>query len=179
MKKIKNVISLLLTTMLFLILVQCKSVQVMDSSKRYLADSGELTRQELEGPAKRFSDSIAEHFSKKNLPNGIFVALLPTKNDTSEEIPIKVFDSFFVDGLRKKGIYTVRTEDRSTALKEIEFNMSGLAESSLSVGKMKSPNYFIKVDISESAFRQGKGRILEQTFNAELRNVETQNSRME
>lgn len=159
---------------LLLIFSACKSVQTLDPNKEVLADTGELTRGELEKAALKFSTSIAEHFLSNKQPEGIFVALLPTKNDTSEEIPLRVFDNALVDQLLKKNIYTVRTEDRKTAMSEIAFSQSGATAQTLSIGKMTSPNFFIKVDISENAFRKGTGRIIEQTINAELRSVQSQ-----
>ena len=52
--------------------------------------------------------------------------------------------------------------------------MTGLTDGTLSAGKMKSPNYFIKIDISESMFSNQGKKIIEQIINIELRNVETQ-----
>ncbi|HKK65851.1 MAG TPA: hypothetical protein VJ967_08345, partial [Clostridia bacterium] len=70
--------------------------------------------------------------------------------------------------------FTVRPEDRDTAIEEMKFNISGLAEESLSLGEMKSPNYFIKTVISESFYRRDSHRIMEHTIRVELRSVETQ-----
>jgi PBP1b-binding outer membrane lipoprotein LpoB len=158
-----------------LIFFSCaSSPKRLDVEKDILADTGELTPIELERTAKRLGDSIAQYFKNNPNPDGIFVALLPTKNNTSEQISVDVFDNVLVQQLLKNGIYTVRTEDRSTALKEIEFSMSGLAEKPLSIGKMKSPNYFIKTDIDENMFRSKGDKIVEQVINIELREVTTQ-----
>jgi len=158
-----------------LIFFSCaSSPKRLDVEKDILADTGELTPIELERTAKRLGDSIAKYFKNNPNPDGIFVALLPTKNNTSEQISVDVFDNVLVQQLLKNGIYTVRTEDRSTALKEIEFSMSGLAEKPLSIGKMKSPNYFIKTDIDENMFRSKGDKIVEQVINIELREVTTQ-----
>ncbi len=139
-----------------------------------VADSGELTPYELEKSAKNLAKLIAGHFKKHPNKDGVFVALLPTKNNTSEVIPVKVFDNTLVTELRKKGIYTVRTESRKQSLKEIEFSMSGMTENELSIGKMKSPNYFIKTDIDENIYSYKGDKIVEQVINIELREVTTQ-----
>lgn len=160
---------------LSLIIVSCaSSPKRMDLEKDVLADTGELTPVELERTAKKLGDSIANYFKINPNPDGIFVALLPTKNNTSEQISVDVFDNVLVNQLLKNGIYTVRTEDRSTALKEIEFSMTGLVDKPLSIGKMKSPNYFIKTDIDENMFRSKGDKIVEQVINIELREVTTQ-----
>ena len=146
----------------------------LDTEKDILSDTGELTRLELEKAALRLAEGIAEHFKKKPHPDGIFVALLPTKNETSEIIAVDVFDNTMVSKLLESGIYTVRTEDRSTALSEIEFGMTGMVSNPLSVGKMKSPNFYIKTDILEFSYMSKGKKIMEQTINTELREVETQ-----
>jgi len=168
----KKIFFILFTILIFF---SCaSSPKRLDVEKDILADTGELTPIELERTAKRLGDSIAQYFKNNPNPDGIFVALLPTKNNTSEQISVDVFDNVLVQQLLKNGIYTVRTEDRSTALKEIEFSMSGLAEKPLSIGKMKSPNYFIKTDIDENMFRSKGDKIVEQVINIELREVTTQ-----
>jgi len=140
------------------------------------ADTGVLTRSEMESAAQEISTEIGITF--RNRGNGsiinVFVALLPTKNDTSEMIDTDIFDYALVDELRSEGIFTVRPEDRDTAIEEMKFNISGLAEESLSLGEMKSPNYFIKTVISESFYRRDSHRIMEHTIRVELRSVETQ-----
>lgn len=146
----------------------------IDTQKDLLADTGELTRQELEKAAIKHAAGISEYFEKNPQKEGIFVALLPTKNETSEIIAIEVFDHIMVNQLLEKGIYTVRTEDRSTALSEIEFGQTGMVSNPLSVGKMKSPNYYIKTDILEFTFTSRGKKIVEQSINTELRQVETQ-----
>lgn len=148
--------------------------QRVDASEDLVADTGELTRWELEKTAVAAAAEIAAYYGKNPNPDGIFVALLPTKNATSEIIATDFFDNTLVDELRKKGIFTVRTEDRSAALSEIEFSMTGMTDKPLSVGKMKSPNYFIKTDINENIFTSGGKKIVEQVINTELRHIETQ-----
>ena len=140
------------------------------------ADTGVLTRSEMESAAAEMSVKIGSDFRDrgKGTIENVFVALLPTKNDTSEMIDTEIFDYALVDEMRSEGIFTVRPEDRDTALKEMKFNISGLAEESLSLGEMKSPNYFIKTVISESFYRRDSHRIMEHTIRVELRSVETQ-----
>lgn len=146
----------------------------LDKDEDLVADSGELTRWELEKAAKRMAKDIGKHFKKNPVKDGIFVALLPTKNDTSEQIATDMFDNNLVGELRKNKVFTIRTETRSQALSEIEFSMSGLAEKPLSLGKMKSPNFFVKVDITENMFKSSGDKIVEQVINIELIEVTTQ-----
>ena len=146
----------------------------LDADSDMLADSGELTRHELEKAAQNLAAKVKDHYTKNPQPQGIFVALLPTKNDTSDQLPVSVYDSKLVSELLKAQIYTVRVEDRKQALSEIAFAQTGATETGLTAGKMKSPNYFIKTDITENLFKSGGDRIIEQTINFELRSVETQ-----
>ena len=150
------------------------SAKRLDMDEDMLADSGELTSAELENTAKKLAKSIVDYFKKHPVKEGVFVALLPTKNDTSEQIPTKVFDNTLVNELRKGEVFTVLTETRSQSLKEIEFSMTGLTEKPLSLGKMKSPNFFIKTDITESLFRHDGDKIVEQIINIELVKITTQ-----
>lgn len=140
------------------------------------ADTGVLTREEMEIAAAEMSAGIGEMFRRQGdgKIENVFVALLPTRNDTSEIIDTEILDFALVDGLRAQGVFTVRPEDREAALEEMTFNISGLAEESLSLGEMKSPNYFIKIVISESFYHSGQDRIMEQVIRLELRAVETQ-----
>jgi len=146
----------------------------MDSSQELISDTGELTRVEMEETAQKFATAIHNYFMDHPNKNGIVVALLPTKNDTSENLPTEVFDNTLVSNLMKKGIFTVKRENRSEAMKEIEFSMSGLTENSLSAGNMKVPNYFIKTRIDESIFYNKGKKIVEQVVTTELTDVETQ-----
>jgi len=165
----KNIIIILI-----LLLAGCASTpKRLDTEKEMLADSGELTSHELEKSAQNLSAFIIEYFKSHPDKNGVFVALLPTKNDTSEQIPTKDFDNTLVNELRKGNIYTVLTETRSQSLAEIEFSMTGLTEKPMSIGELKSPNYFIKTDITESMYRHKGNKIIEQTINIELVKVTT------
>ncbi|HBE01247.1 MAG: hypothetical protein A2096_04475 [Spirochaetes bacterium GWF1_41_5] len=166
--------NILLPVFILLITGCATGARQLDTSKQMSSDTGELTRSELESAAGKFAGAVKAHFQAHPEANGIFVALLPTRNDTSEQIPVEVLDNALVDSLRKNGIFTIRTQDRSQALKEMEFSMTGLTDGTLSAGKMKSPNYFIKIDISESMFSNQGKKIIEQIINIELRNVETQ-----
>ena len=145
----------------------------LDTEEDMMADSGELTSAELEKSARKLAVRIIDYFKKHPHKEGVFVALLPTKNDTSEQIPTKVFDNTLVNELRKGDVFTILTETRSQSIKEIEFSMSGLTEKPLSVGEMQSPNYFIKTDISESMSRHEGDKIVEQVINIELVKVTT------
>lgn len=169
----REMISIFIILLIFF--QSCSSVpRRLDTEKDLVADTGELTRYELEKAAKKLAKSIANYFKQNPNPDGIFVALLPTKNETSEQIATDVFDNVLVDELRKNGIYTVRRETRAEALKEIEFSMTGLTENRLSIGKMKSPNFFIKTEIDENIFRHRGDKIVEQIINIELREITTQ-----
>lgn len=140
------------------------------------ADTGVLTRQEMEIAAAEMAVGIGEMFRRQGdgKIENVFVALLPTRNDTSEIIDTDILDFALVDELRAEGVFTVRPEDREAALEEMTFNISGLAEESLSLGEMKSPNYFIKIVVSESFYLSGQDRIMEQVIRLEMRAVETQ-----
>jgi len=158
-----------------LLLFSCKTTsKTLKEDTRLTADTGSLSRHEMEAAAEFFGQAIHNSFSQKGVIKDIFVALLPTKNDTTEQIPVAILDNALVQNLSKLGIFTVRTEDRKAALTELQFNLSGFAGNTLSAGNMTSPNYFIKMEITENMFRNNNDRIMEHTINAELRSVETQ-----
>lgn len=146
----------------------------LDSGTDMLADSGELTRGELEKAAGALAEKVRLHFTSNVPPDGLFVAFLPTKNDTSDQLPVNVFDNRVVGDLLTAKIYTVRVEDRNKALSEIAFSQTGATANGISAGKMRSPNYFIQAEITENLFKSGGDRIVEQVLNFELRSVETQ-----
>lgn len=170
-----NVLKPMVPVLFILLLAACSSTpKRLDVNKDLVADSGELTAVELEKSAVKVAKSISDYYAKNPQKDGLFVALLPTKNNTSEQIQVDVFDNTLVNELRKKNVFTVRTATRTQALSEIEFSMSGLAEKPLSLGKMKSPNFFIKTDINESMYKSSGDRIVEQVINTELIEVTTQ-----
>ncbi len=150
-------------------LIECKS-----TPKTIIIGETTFSGIELKQIADRFAAKITAYFFRENLQNTVFVALLATKNDTTEDIPIDVLDFGMINALLDDGILTVRTEDRGRALDEIEFNLSGLSDNTLTIGRMKTPNYFIKIKIKENYLRQGRDRISEFTVVMELRSVETQ-----
>lgn len=166
-----------LNVLLFVIIIflaQCSSgAKRLNANRDLVADSGGLTRQEMEEAAAKFADSIQEHFKKNPPKDGVFVALLPTKNDTSEEIPTSVFDNSLVDSLRKRGIYTVRVENRKDALEELKRNQEGLTNNTSAGTDLKSPNFFVAIKIDESVFKNSGNKIVEQVINIELRSTET------
>ena len=146
----------------------------LDANEDMTADSGELTRGELEKAAHNMAQKVAAHFAANKPPGGIFVAFLPTKNDTSDQLPVNVFDNRVVGDLLAAKIYTVRVEDRNKALSEIAFSQTGATAAGITAGNMRSPNFFIQTDINENVFKSGGDRIVEQVLNFELRSVETQ-----
>lgn len=129
---------------------------------------------ELKRISQKFADKIARYFYREGIADSVFVALLNTKNDTTEDIPVDVLDFNLVNSLLSTNVFTVRTEDRGRAIDEIEFNLSGMSDTKLQTGRMKTPNYFIKIIIKENYLRQGGKRISEFTVLMELRSVETQ-----
>ncbi len=154
--------------------IACKTTaKRLDLKKDLVADTGELTRQELENSAINLAKKIKAHFEQSPRKKGIFVAFLPTRNETSEILATSVFDSSIVKNLRQGGIYTVKIKNRKEVLKEFEFAQSGLGEGNLSIGKLKSPNFLIECIITENIFRHGGDKIVEQVINVELTEVET------
>lgn len=170
--KLTTILALSLVTSL---LAACTTTtKRLDASEDMAADSGELTRGELEKAAQGMAEKVGVHFAANKPAGGIFVAFLPTKNDTSDQLPVNVFDNRVVGDLLAAKIYTVRVEDRNKALSEIAFSQTGATAAGISAGNMKSPNFFIQADISENIFKSGGDRIIEQVLNFELRSVETQ-----
>jgi hypothetical protein len=166
---------LIINFLIFTFFLSCASgAKRLDLDTDMVSDTGGLTDQELELAAKKFSEKVAQYFKENPHPEGIFVAFYPTKNETSEQIPTEFFDDPFVSDLRKKNIFTVKVEERNKALSEIQFSNSGLTSNRLSLGKMKSPNFFVKCKINENAFTVKGEKIVEQVLNIEFTEVETQ-----
>jgi PBP1b-binding outer membrane lipoprotein LpoB len=145
----------------------------VDLRQDLVSDSGGITRSELEQSATEFAGKISQYFKKNPRSEGIFVAHLPTKNETSEMIPTEFFDSKFVSELTNNGIFTVRTKQRKMSMEELAFSQSGMTSNALSIGNMKSPNFFVKTSITEAMFNVKGSRIMEQTVSIELVDVET------
>lgn len=135
-----------------------------DAASR-LADSGGLTRTEMEKAAERIASKIAGSF--QNRPSsGVFVAILRTKNDTSEQIPTEIFENALVKSLLINKIFTIRTDKREDQLKEIK--ISQMLGTDLDLTNLKSPNYFVRSNISENVFRSSGEKIIEHTLTVEL-----------
>lgn len=145
----------------------------MDNADDYISDSGGLTSQELVKAADRLADEIGVFFKENPREEGVFVAHKPTRNDTSEQIQTELFDNAFVAKLIKNKVYTVRTKTREQSLNEIQFSLSGLTSNRLSIGKLKSPNFFVRCEINENMFTSNGEKIVEQSINIELVEVET------
>ncbi len=135
-----------------------------DVSSR-LADTGGLTRVEMERAAERIATKIAASF--KNRPSsGVFVAILRTKNDTSEQISTEIFENALVKNLLTNKIFTLRTDKREDQLREIK--LSQMLGTDLDLTNLKSPNYFVRSQISENVFKSEGDRIIEHTLSVEL-----------
>lgn len=148
-------------------LVSCASgAKRLDSDTDLVSDSGGLTRKEMEEAAYVIARKINVYFQKNPSPNGVFVALTPTKNDTSEQLPTDVFDSELIKQLIKNKIYTLRTEKREDQLKEIK--LSQQLGTDFELGNLKSPNFFIRSRIDENAFKSDGKKIVEQILTVEF-----------
>jgi hypothetical protein len=155
---------------LFLILsftYNCSSgAQRLDVDSSLVADTGGLTRAEMEEAAKTITEKIAVYFKKNPSQEGVFVALSPAKNETSEQLPTDIFDNSLIQEMLKKKIYTLRTEKRQDQLKEIKISQQMGAEFNL--GDLKSPNFFLRSRIDENAFRSEGNKIVEQILTVEF-----------
>ena len=164
----KNKIILNLLSLLFL--VSCMTPKPLDPNKPLIADSKELTRQELEMAAIKIGNEIVVNFNRKPNPNGVAVAILQTKNETSEQIPVNLFEETLVATLLKGKIFTIRTDKRVEQLKEIEWSLK--TGGKLSAANLKYPNYFVRTTISETQFRSDGTWYIEQILNLELQSIE-------
>ena len=154
--------------------IGCKSVaKRLDARQDLVADTGELTRHELQKVAHIFAKQISSYFNENPKAEGIFLAFLPSKNETSELMPTSVFDNTLTSELLNNNIYTVKIKNRDDALKEFEFSRSGLTQNTLSVGKLKSPNFFVECVIKEQFYRHRGEAIVEQIINLEVISIET------
>lgn len=131
-----------------------------------LADSGGLTRVEMEKAAEKIASKIAVHFKVKPSPDGVFLAILRTKNETSEQLATEIFENALVKALLQNKIYTLRTDKREDQLKEIKLGQ--MLGTDMDLGKLKSPNFFVRSNIDENIYRSGGDKIVEQTLNVEL-----------
>ncbi len=154
-----------------LLLTGCASRKV----KRSLAGAS-TSSAELQQLAQQFAQGLAEHFAANlNAGDEILVALYPARNHTIDELPLDLLERSLVRELLTHKLYTVRVEDRQRALDELEFQLSGLGEGTLSAGKLKIPNYFLQLTIDENRYLlDAKTRRIERSFSLELRSVQTQ-----
>lgn len=160
--------------LLLVSLIACSSSpKRLDNSDDYISDSGGLTSQELAKAAEKLADEIGVYFKENPREEGIFVAHYPTRNDTSEQIQTELFDNAFISRLIKNKVFTVKTKSREQSLNEISFSLSGMTSNKLSIGKLKSPNFFVRCDINENMFTSRGEKIVEQSINIELVEVET------
>lgn len=161
-----------LTIPLFVFLINsCGGAKELDSNIKMLKDSGGLTQFELIKAADKIGKDIIVHFRKNPNPNGVALAILQTKNDTSEQISTDVFEEALVKTLLIGKITTLRTDKRAEQLKEIKLGLQ--LGTGLSSANLKSPNYFIKTVISEEMFSSSGDKIVEQILNTELISVES------
>lgn len=165
----------LILMLIVMTLMSCSSgAKRMDANEDIVADSGGITRQELDRAAGAMAARIGKYFEENPRTEGILVAFLPTKNETSEMIPTDYFDNRFVSELIKQKIYTVKRNTRQDAMKEIALSHSGMTANQLSIGNMRVPNFFIQSRIDENMYMHDGDRIMEQTINVELIDVESQ-----
>lgn len=157
----------ILTFLTIFFLISCASGATrLDSDSEMVSDSGGLTRKEMEEAAYVIAQKINVYFKKNPSQGGVFVALLATKNETSEQIPTDVFDNALIRQLTQNKIYTLRTEKREDQLKEIK--LSQQLGTDFDIGNLKAPNFFIRSRIDENAFSSGGKKIVEQTLNVEF-----------
>jgi hypothetical protein len=164
-------IFLFLTLSLFLFQDCASGGKRLDENEDIVSDSGGLTRQELERAADKIGKDIIVHFKKNPNPKGIALAILQTKNDTSEQIPTDVFENALVATTLSGKIFTLRTDKRQDQIKEISLGQK--MGTDISSANLKSPNYFVRTSIDETMQRSGGEKVVEQVLNVELLNVET------
>ena len=157
---------------ILLLFFSCSSgASRLDSDSDMVSDTGGLTRKEMEEAAVIIAQKINVYFKKNPSPSGVFVALLPTRNDTSEQLPTDVFDNALIRQLAQNKIYTLRTEKREDQLKEIK--LSQMLGTDFDIGNLKSPNYFIRSRIDENTFKSDGKKIVEQILNVEFIQIST------
>jgi hypothetical protein len=155
--------------------ISCSSTpKKLDADKEIISDQGELTRQEMENTAKEMGVYIAHQIQNDLGAGKVYLAFLPTKNDTTEEIAVDLYDQSMVSTLISRKVNVLRVEDRTAALRELQFSQSGATENELEAGKMKSATHFIQTIILENVFSHKGDKIIEHTILTELRSVETQ-----
>ncbi len=155
--------------LIFIFMTSCKTSPAIKSTEN-------STTTDILRISKSFAETIDAFFEKTaSDKKNTLVALLMTKNDTVDDIPVDLLDSALVKELLARDIFTVRTEDRGLALNELQFQLAGFAEGNLETAQMKTPDYFIKVKIDENRYRaKKKTRNIERAFFMELRSVQTQ-----
>ena len=156
-------------TIAFLIaslLVGCKSTA---SIRAYTTK--DMTTQELNVVADKFSEKLGEFFAGKS---PIFFSLLSSINNTTSIIPLGYLENQMVKLLIGKGLYAVRREDRKEALQEMKLIDSGLGQGRANLGNMQSPDYFLKIKVEENQAIEGKKEVIERLFSLDVRDVSTQ-----
>ena len=159
--------------LIFSFLLSCQS-----TSKKVVRNKGTvLSGDEFSLIAEKFSHEIANFINEKRENNpgrNYFLALLPTKNNTLNNLPLDVLEFKLVNNLLKKKVFVIRREDRKQALDEIELQLFGLSGDKTEIGAMKTPDFFIKMKIEENYLQNRREKLVEQTILLELRNIATQ-----
>ena len=142
--------------MTIIVFSNCASTQYVDSKK----DKG--SRQ---WGAREVNETVetmvASLYGKlKDMNQSILIAVNKIRNRTSEHIDTTMIANEISTRLIKRGIPFIDKSQRSESIKEMEFAQTGLAdtEGAISPGKLKSPNYELTGDVTDSVSYEGNNK---------------------
>lgn len=161
---VHSVFFILLTNSL---LVSCKSYAQKRSAIR---SDGDIAGKEILLVTEKIAKQIRVFLGENNLQP--ILAIVPIKNDTTDEIPVDVVKGYMLKALNDNGIEVTEIENRQEALKEIAFSQSGVGNKELDVSKIAIASHFIRIKLSEQMTSKNGVRTLKRFVQTDLSEVE-------
>ncbi|MDH4200217.1 MAG: penicillin-binding protein activator LpoB [Spirochaetia bacterium] len=149
----KKPVTLLLGMFVF---SHCASTQYADSRKD--TGSRQWGAREINETVDTMVASL--YSSLKDMKHNVLISVSKIRNRTSEHIDTTMIADEISTRLIKRGIPFIDKSQRTETLKEIEFGQTGAADSenAISAGQLKSPNYELIGEVTDSVSYEGNNR---------------------
>lgn len=159
-----------------MVLVYLSSCSALQMRIRSLKKTGDVDLDQMRAAGLEFAELLADYLQERSCALPSYVALLAPKVDARKKLPIAAFEDDLVRFLLRREVYVVRRENRKKELEQIHFasNNVGSRIAQSRVGKIKVPDYFISVTISEKYYFKGNRKLQQRTYEFDFRSVVTQ-----
>lgn len=138
---------LMIISLLSVLFLACgRSVQYRSVAE----DEGGRTwgAREIKESTEKIVSSLYNYLKSTRKP--AFLAVKKIRNRTAEHIDTKLLADEITSQLIRRGIRFIDISARGDSLKEIELSQTGLTSGGPDAGELKSPNYFLAGEITES-----------------------------